>query len=266
MLSRSFHFIPAHKFELLNKIKELNSDHFILDLEDGVPSDFKNVARENIKKLNLKNKKGNFWVRINDINSIHFKNDIELILGLSNIGVVIPKYELDLSIYQDLSKYRKILLIEDLKSLIHLSDISTENNIFGFGLGLEDILSEFPRKNSTLGALINNIKLNFVQAVKSRKLVVIDGVFTDYKNISELRIDCTNSQSFGFDGKFCIHPLQIPIINEVFAIPDDEIQWAKKIISLCNIEDSPGYKIINGILVTPPKLLKAKTILNLIGD
>jgi citrate lyase beta subunit len=35
----------------------------------------------------------------------------------------------------------------------------------------------------------------------------------------------------GYDGKSCIHPVQVPTIHEVYASTDDERDWAERVLS-----------------------------------
>ena len=266
MFNRSFHFIPAHKKHLFIKLKDLSSDHYLFDLEDAVPENLKIESRDNLLDFFSKNSTKNCWIRINDINSKQFQDDLELIKKIEAIGVVIPKYQINESSYSELGNYRKILIIEDLKTLNGIANAKLPYNTFGLGLGLEDMLSIFTQKNDVIKPLIDDIKLQFVKSVKINDVKAIDGVFTNYKDTESFCCDCAESVSFGFDGKFSIYPTQIGIINNSYKIDENSIKWARKIVALCQSNSLPGYQIIDGVLITPPKLEKAKTILKSIGE
>ena len=46
------------------------------------------------------------------------------------------------------------------------------------------------------------------------------------------RKTCVIARGLGFDGKWCIHPNQIATTNEVFSPTEQELHWARKIVSL----------------------------------
>lgn len=57
---KSFFFIPAHSEKFINKISSIDADYFILDLEDSVPFDKKEIALK--KVLDIKSK--NFFINL----------------------------------------------------------------------------------------------------------------------------------------------------------------------------------------------------------
>ena len=266
MANRSFHFIPAHKIHLFKKINELNSDHYIFDLEDAVPEELKDLARHNLRDFFKNNSTENCWIRINEAGSKFFSSDLKLLNCFKAMGVVIPKFQINSQAYVALGAFKKILIIEDLKCLNGLAYADLPGNTYGLGLGLEDMLTGFVQTSETLKPLIIDIRLQFVKSVKSHALPVIDGVFTDYQNIDAFVSDCYKSLSYGFDARFSIHPNQISAINENYKANTELAAWANKITELCNKFGSPGYQVIEGVLITPPKLEKAKTILKYLGE
>ena len=70
-----------------------------------------------------------------------------------------------------------------------------------------------------------------VVAARAAGLRVFDGPVADYSDEEGLRRSCRIARSLGFDGKWCIHPAQIGIVNEVFSPTDREVEWAKKIVA-----------------------------------
>jgi len=263
MKNRSFHFIPAHKIAFFDKINFLNADHIIFDLEDGVPENEIELARKNILNYSTEDSDSSFWIRIHELGSKFYQDDLNLIKNLKNIGIVIPKFRPS-SILEFPQYLKKIVLIESLEDL---TDLSFEKanlqkaNLFGIGLGLEDMLTDFFQKNEDLEGLIKHIKSQFVINSKSFVQILISGVFTDYKNTLGLKKESLENYGLGFDGCFSIHPSQIEIINKIFDISKENLEQAKKIMTLPKDNKNPGYSIIDGVLITPPKLAKAKTII-----
>ena len=264
MPDRSFHFIPSHRTEYLKKINNLPSDHIIIDLEDGVPEHLIDQGKENILKYIKNCTLKNIWVRIHDEESKYFEKDLSFIDQLPDVGVVIPKFKPDNWKKYPINK-KKIILIEDLRDLNRISFFANElnrMNLFAIGLGLEDMLTDFYQSNESLINLINQIKAHFIIINKPICSTLLDGVFTNYRDNELFDEDCQGSFLFGFNGRFSIHPNQIDIINKIYNVNEDDYKYAQKIISLSKNENNLGYSIVNGILITPPKIAKSKTIIN----
>lgn len=261
MNNRSFHFIPANKSHLFNKIDTLKADHIVFDLEDAVPENEKKLSLNNLDILFSKKIRNNFWIRCNDINSLYFENDIRLINKYTNLGVVIPKFNNTLKLERTpiMNGRKIILLLEDFSSLANVCNLSISP--YGIGLGLEDMLAAITLPNDKITKLVEHIKLQFICNVKCLNTIAIDGISSNYNNKKELLNECENSRAIGFDAKFSIHPFQLEPINEAFNIADEDIKWAKHIYEITGFNASFGYTKINNEVITPPKILKAKNIL-----
>jgi len=264
MSDRSFHFIPSHRTEYFKKINNLSADHIIIDLEDGVPEDRIDKGKANILKYVKNSTLKNIWIRIHDEESKYFDDDLDFLMKLPGIGVVIPKFRPDNWKKYPINK-KKIILIENLMDLNRISLFSNElirMNLFAVGLGLEDMLTDFYQSNESLINLINQIKAHFIIINKPICSMLLDGVFTNYRDNELFDKDCQGSILFGFNGRFSIHPNQIDIINKIYNVNEDDYKYAQKIISLSKNENNLGYSIVNGTLITPPKIAKSKTIIN----
>jgi len=47
---------------------------------------------------------------------------------------------------------------------------------------------------------------------------------------AQLREDIARARRFGFGGKLCIHPRQVPIAHEAFAPGAAELAWAQRVV------------------------------------
>jgi citrate lyase beta subunit len=105
-----------------------------------------------------------------------------------------------------------------------------------------------------------------VVAARAANLRVLDGPVADYRDEEGLRGSCLIARSLGFDGKWCIHPAQIGIVNEVFSPTDREVEWAKKVVAAyeeANAEGS-GSVSVDGQMVDAASIRLARTTLDLI--
>ena len=109
-LNRSELAVPASRPEIFEKAAASKSDAIFLDLEDSVAVEKKNKARENtldaIRNINWKNK--TLSVRVNPMDTIFFKKDIEKLIGFNNQKldlIMLPKVNSE----KDVMKLEKIV-------------------------------------------------------------------------------------------------------------------------------------------------------------
>lgn len=266
-MKRSFHFIPGDKNRYFDKIHSLDADYIIFDLEDAVSPKNKDEARRNILGLLGNTEQLRFFVRINPQGTEEFEKDISFLKILNNLNVVIPKVVSSVclkTVFSCLNVARVIVLIESFNSLDLIKDL--DNKIFGAGLGLEDMLSELPFSNSHLNVLSSAVKTEFVMNCRKNGITPIDGIPSDIFDIEGLKYECDLARSLGFEGKFSVHPSHIPVINSAFSPPEFDVEWASKVRNETGLINSGYFKSSWGEILTPPKILKAKKILEYIKE
>lgn len=67
-------------------------------------------------------------------------------------------------------------------------------------------------------------------AARAAGIVPLDGPLADFRDTEGLRRMCRIARSLGYDGKWCIHPNQIAVVNEVFSPTQQEIEWARRVV------------------------------------
>lgn len=63
--ARSYLFVPANRVERFEKALSTSADAIIIDLEDAVPVNLKNSARETLKYWLMEHPQKNMMIRIN---------------------------------------------------------------------------------------------------------------------------------------------------------------------------------------------------------
>ncbi len=58
----------------------------------------------------------------------------------------------------------------------------------------------------------------------------IDGPYAAFRDLDGLRASAQAARALGFDGKWCIHPDQIAVVNEVFSPSAEEIEHARAVL------------------------------------
>lgn len=77
-------------------------------------------------------------------------------------------------------------------------------------------------------------------AARAAGVLAIDGPYADFRDLEGFRRSCLVSRALGYDGKWCIHPAQVPIANEVFAATTEEIAWAEEILAANAAAEAEG--------------------------
>ena len=79
-------FVPASKLGWIQKAENSEADGLIIDLEDSVPEDEKNVAREALADyLSSTEISKPFFIRVNPLTTSYGEKDINVFLSLIHI-------------------------------------------------------------------------------------------------------------------------------------------------------------------------------------
>jgi citrate lyase beta subunit len=269
-----FHFIPSHREKFFGRLNELANIPVIFDLEDGVPEELRKHARAVLRSHKEQVERTDSFVRINKESGVYDPADIQLIKEIDFKGVVIPKVESAREIQKFLSFFEKkdhqlkiICLIESFRGLEELREICTgyRQHLYAIGLGLEDFLSEVAVAE-VQPDVIEFIKLRLVSTCRAYGLYCLDTVSLNFNDkLDVFREECQDSRALLFDGRFSIHPTQIPVIKEIYPPTVDEVEWARNLIEKVKGQENIGYQKVGGEVLSGPKVKKAQLILNKAG-
>ena len=85
--------------------------------------------------------------------------------------------------------------------------------------------------------------------------------FDPFRDLDRLRTQCREAVRDGFTAKMCIHPDQVPIINEAFTPSAEAIAWAKRIVAAFADAGNAGVIGLDGEMLDVPHLKAAKSLL-----
>jgi citrate lyase subunit beta/citryl-CoA lyase len=98
-------------------------------------------------------------------------------------------------------------------------------------MGTNDLVKETGARLTTARqALWAPLSLS-VAAARAYGLGILDGVFNGLEDPEGFEVQCLQGLEFGFDGKTLIHPNQVDIANRVFAPTDQEVAFARAVIT-----------------------------------
>jgi citrate lyase subunit beta/citryl-CoA lyase len=102
-----------------------------------------------------------------------------------------------------------------------------------------------------------------VTAASAAGVDAIDTLWTDFRDEEGLRRDTERGIGFGYDGKLCIHPAQVSVINDAFTPEIERVEWAEKVMEAKKEADERGKGVfkVEGEMVDEPLVEQARTVL-----
>ncbi|BFH72319.1 CoA ester lyase [Sulfurisphaera javensis] len=262
---RSQLYVPANNEKMIRKTETIKADSFIFDLEDAVPQQEKEKARELLSSIlpQLNIKESVICTRINSLSTKEVIKDLDFVINSNVDCLVIPKTESDISFLYKMTGKKLIPIIETARGLVKIEDIARSEGIIGITWGAADLADSLKANVKSIEGS-EYIRLKLVSIARTYGISPIDKVFFDVKDLEGFRKECELAKSFGFDGKQAIHPNQVSIANEVFSPSKEEIEWAKKVVEEYEKSSSAGRGAItvDGKLVDAVHYRIAKRILS----
>src|SRR5204862_4735380 len=88
----------------------------------------------------------------------------------------------------------------------------------------------------------------------------VDGVTLELGDDARLHDDTLRAVRFGFGGKLCIHPRQVPVVHQALAPTGPQIEWAQRVIAADAAAGGAAVQL-DGRMVDLPVVLQAKRTL-----
>lgn len=267
-LRRTMMFLNVQKPGLLKDPYIYKPDSLILDLEDAVAENQKDVARFSLfHALRTIDYRGcERIVRINGLDTPYWKEDIRCAVAGGCDGIRIPKTECAQDIHiveREVKKAEEefgrpegsVLLmaaIESAKGVMRALEIcEASERLFGVALSGGDYTKDLQTHITGTGIELMGARQNLVIAARAAKVQCFDTVYTDLENMEGFRQDVMNIHLMGFDGKSIINPRQISIVHEIFTPSQKDILFAEKVVREIENKKSRGI----GVFVVDGKMI-----------
>ena len=267
---RSILYMPGSNARALEKGRTLAADGLILDLEDAVAPDAKEMARDQIRDAIKEGGYGKreLIVRVNPMDTSWGHDDLVAAATMGADVVLLPKVESAGTVHQaeailDTAGAPDTLavwcMMETPLGMLHAEEVSEASPRVGaLVMGTSDLAKDLQCAHTRDRLpFITSLGLCML-AARAAGIAILDGVYLDLNDDEGFAHACRQGAELGFDGKTLIHPKTIDAANEAFSPSTEEIEWSKKIIVVHAEAAAEG----KGIVVVDGKLIENLHVLN----
>jgi citrate lyase subunit beta/citryl-CoA lyase len=267
MAARTLLYVPADRPEFLAKALDRGADGIIIDLEDAVAhprkADARAAATTFLSELvsaspdmggsttqeasspvlasaspgmgGAATQEGGrgveVWVRVNA--DEHLEADVAAVAPVVAAGIVVakadpPTVERVLAIAPDLDL---LCLIESGVGLLFAPDLAAHPRVTRLMLGEADLGADLgidPADEEMWAPHRARVVMASAAAGISPP---VGPVATDFSDTDALAAGTDRLRRMGFGGRSCIHPAQVPVVNDVFTPSDDEVAAAADLLA-----------------------------------
>ena len=278
-LYRSFLFAPGNHPRRVEKALSLGADAVILDLEDACPIAEKVATRAVVVAASQNARTGLGYVRVNATTTEFGYGDIVAVVQKGVDGIVLPKVEsadelkavewvisgLERERGLPPGRFDVIPIIETGKGVANVGAITSAGTrvkriAFGAGDFTLDMGLTWTRAETEL------LPYRSACVLASRAAGIeapIDTVWVDLKDAEGFRASTGRIKELGFQGKMCIHPDQVPVVNEVLSPSAAEVEWSRKVVEAFDAAERAGSASIQleGKFIDYPIVYRARRVL-----
>ena len=277
---RSLMYVPVNVEKYVEKAHTRGADCIQLDLEDSVPAAEKDRARTLVPAAAKRVRRGgaDVVVRINQPLAQAVR-DIESSVGPDVNGIAVTKSQDagHLKLLDDLvseleakrgllhGHTRFIAMIETPAAFFNMAEIACSvDRLAAMNIGGEDFALECGMDPIEETLLMP--KQQMIIAARSAGLMPLGFIASvaGFGDWEAFRAMVRRSRSFGFMGAGCIHPGQVPIVNEEYSPSAADVAYAKRVVEQ-NAKAEAGGRAsfaLDGKMIDVPVVVRARRLLD----
>jgi citrate lyase subunit beta/citryl-CoA lyase len=282
---RSLLFVPGDRPDRVEKALRAGADAVIIDLEDAVAQDKKAEARSLVRQKLLDHEQEVLFVRVNSLASGLMAADLEQVLVSSLRCIVAPmissadELREACSLISETERRKGVAIgsvalipLFETASAVELAfEIATARiavpRLVTVAFGAADFTLDMQIEMTPEGTELWYARSRIAVACRAAGLEApLDTPYMlDIRDSVGLKRDAERARQLGFQGKLCIHPVQVPVCNELFMPGAKEVEQAKKILEIFGEAEAHGVASIqvDGKFVDYPVAARARRIVEL---
>jgi citrate lyase subunit beta/citryl-CoA lyase len=196
------------------------------------------------------------------------REDVATLALGPNAGVVVPKVDrpVELAAVFDALGGRErqlIVNVETPRGVLHAEAFADTWGVDGIFLGGEDLTNALGARRTPEGAELAWPRYLVLLAARAAGIAAYDTICPEFRDLDVLEHDCRVAADAGFDGKFAIHPAQLPVIHAAFTPRADEVERARRIVGAFDaaVAQGQGAIAVDGQMVDAPVAERARALL-----
>jgi citrate lyase subunit beta/citryl-CoA lyase len=277
---RSLLFVPGAEPRKLERAREAGADTLLFDLEDSVPPAQKADARAHVAAVI---RAGGFdrteaAVRVNAPDTEHFEADVEAVIASGGRAIMLPKAESADGVAAAVGvlraaeraagsadSVRLLLLVESpagIAAAVAIGRAAPQAEALCFGHADFSLQMGLADADASRG-VVYHARCTLAIAARACGLAPIDSVFLAVRDDAAFREDAALGCRLGFDGKLCIHPRQVEIVNEVYTPRPEQVDYANRVVDAWAQAAAEGRGVfaLDGKMIDAPVVAVQRQVL-----
>jgi len=260
---RSILYMPGSNARALEKGRSLPADGLILDLEDAVAPDAKEIARNQVCEAAKSGGYGmrELVIRVNGLATAWGYADVAAAAASGADAILLPKVESADAIRQletimvangAPDSMAVWAMMETPRSILRAQMIAeASNRLECLVMGTSDLAKDLDCAHTRERLPMITSLGHCLLAARAAKIAILDGVFLDLNDQVGFEFACEQGKELGFDGKTLIHPKTIETTNRVFTPARKDVDWSRKIIRAHEEARArgQGVAVVDGMLI-----------------
>lgn len=295
-LHRSELAVPGSNVRMLERAPELGADVVMLDLEDAVAPDDKDEARRNVIDAlrDLDWSRCSVSVRINGLDTHYCYRDIIDVVEAAGEHVdtiMIPKVSgagdvhLVATLLSQIEAARRLehrvgisVLIETAIGMVKVDEIAAAcpERMEAMVFGVADYAASIQSHTTSIGGIEPDYAVGghlgdqwhyplsrIAVTCRAHGLRPVDGPYGDFTDPEGYLSAARRAAVLGYEGKWAIHPSQIPLANRVFTPDDRLIERTHRIVAAMReaAAEGKGAVSLDGRLIDAASIRMAENLL-----
>ncbi|XP_032833626.1 citramalyl-CoA lyase, mitochondrial [Petromyzon marinus] len=286
---RAVLYVPGDDERKLRKLPTLGADCAVMDCEDGVAQNRKEVARDTVVRMLSELSLGRTEpsVRVNAVASGLAEDDLRALLGGPVLPptILLPKVDSVDDIRWFAERFEKgvaerelpapinlITFVESAVGLLDLREICCAAisvgervglTLAGIVFGSDDFCASIGATRTSDARELLYARQHVVVVARALGLQSIDMVHIDFRDPEGLARHARDGALMGFTGKQVIHPSQVSVVQREFSPSAARLQWASELVHAFSQhqQQGKGAFTFQGSMIDMPLLRQARNIL-----
>ena len=231
---RSLLFLPASNPRAIAKARDSAADMVILDLEDAVKAEDKDLARDAAVEAVAVAWPMPVAIRVNGVGSEWHSLDLDAVARSNANYAVVPR-AISAHLVKgvaDVTGKPVLAMIETAAGVLAAAAIAPASA--GLIAGTNDLSADLRLPADAGRASLQTALQTILLAARAADVPAFDGVYNALDDESGLLAEAAAGRLLGFDGKSLIHPSQIAPCNRAFAPSEAELDRARRLVEAYN--------------------------------